>query len=129
MARPLRIQFPGAVYHITCRGNDRRDIFRDDKDRTTFLDILARSLTTYEVKLFSYVLMENHFHLLVETSRGNLAEFMRHFNISYTGYFNRRHRRIGHLYQGRFKSIVVDEDSYLLELSRYVHLNPIRIKA
>ena len=128
MARPLRIQFPGAVYHITCRGNERRDIFRDDKDRTTFLDILARSLKIYEVNLFSYVLMENHFHLLVETSRGNLAEFMRHFNISYTGYFNRRHRRIGHLYQGRFKSILVDKDAYLSVLSRYIHLNPVRTR-
>ena len=129
MARPLRIKYEGAVYHITCRGNERKDIFRDDGDRKTFLDILAKSLHIYNVTLCSYALMRNHFHLLVETPRGNLGEFMRHFNITYTGYFNRSHRRAGHLYQGRYKSIVVDRDEYLSILSRYIHLNPIRTKA
>jgi putative transposase len=128
MARPLRIQYPGAVYHITCRGNERRDIYRDDKDRTTFLGTLGQSIKTYTIKLYSHVLMGNHFHLLVETPLGNLGEFMRHFNISYTSYFNRRHRRVGHLYQGRYKSIVVDRDEYLSVLSRYIHLNPIRTR-
>jgi putative transposase len=126
VARPLRIQYPGAVYHVTCRGNERKAIFRDDKDRTTFLDILAHSLNIYTVKLYSYVLMENHFHLLVETPLGNLGEFMRHFNITYTGYYNRRHKRVGHLYQGRYKSILIDKQEYLSMLSRYIHLNPIR---
>lgn len=126
MARPLRIQYPGAVYHVTCRGNERRDIYRDDTDRKTFLGTLVQSTKTYTIKLYSYVLMGNHFHLLVETPLGNLGEFMRHFNISYTSYFNRRYKRVGHLYQGRYKSIVVDRDEYLSFLSRYIHLNPIR---
>lgn len=128
MARPLRIQYPGAVYHVTCRGNERREIFRDDKDRKTFLEILSQSIEIYNIRLYSYILMSNHFHLLIETPLGNLGEFMRHFNITYTSYFNRRHKRVGHLYQGRYKSIVVDKDEYLSVLSRYIHLNPIRTK-
>ena len=129
MARPLRIQYPGAVYHVSCRGNEKKNIFKDDGDRQRFLKILAQSLHIYTVKLHSYVLMTNHFHLLAETPLGNLAEFMRHFNIVYTGYFNRRHRRTGHLYQGRYKSVLVDKETYLTALSRYIHLNPVRIKA
>jgi REP-associated tyrosine transposase len=129
MARPLRILYPNAFYHVTCRGNDRRVIFGDDHDRTRFLERLRNALEIFSVRVHAYVLMSNHFHLIVETPKGNLSEFMRQFNISYTGYYNRRHRRIGHLYQGRFKAIVVDKDSYLLELSRYVHLNPIRIRS
>ena len=128
MARPLRIQYEGALYHITCRGNEQRDIFRDDDDRREFLSILEKSLAIYSVKLFAYVLMRNHFHLLAETPLGNLAEFMRHFNITYTGYFNRKHRRVGHLYQGRYKGILVDKEEYLSVLSRYVHLNPVRVR-
>lgn len=128
MARPLRIQYEGAVYHITCRGNERREIFRGDIDRKSFIDILKRSIETYSIKLYSYVLMENHFHLLIETPLGNLSEFMRQLNITYTGYYNRRHRRVGHLFQGRYKSILVDKGSYLSILSRYIHLNPIRTK-
>lgn len=128
MARPLRIQYPGAVYHVTCRGNERQNIFRDDEDRAKFVRLLSLSLTIYSVELFAYVLMNNHFHLLVETPLGNLGEFMRHFNITYTGYFNRRRRRAGHLYQGRYKSVLVEKEAYLSILSRYIHLNPIRIK-
>src|SRR5574341_1284233 len=129
MARALRIQLPGSFYHLTCRGNERRAIFRDDTDRLAFLAKLMTSLGIYQVELHAYVLMDNHFHLMVRTLRGNLSEFMRHFNISYTSAFNRRHRRVGHLYQGRYKAIVVDRDSYLLELSRYVHLNPVRLRS
>ena len=129
MARPLRIQYPGAVYHITCRGNDRKNIFRDNLDRKKLLEIFVHSLMVYKVKLFSYVLMDNHFHLLVETPLGNLSEFMRQFNITYTGYYNRRHKRIGHLYQGRYKSILVDKEAYLSVLSRYIHLNPVKVKS
>ena len=117
------------IFHVTCRGNDRRVIFRDDHDRARFLEQLRSASEIFSVRVHAYVLMSNHFHLIVETPKANLSEFMRQFNISYTGYYNRRHRRIGHLSQGRFKAIVVDKDSYLLELSRYVHLNPIRIKS
>ena len=128
MARALRIQIAGGFYHVTCRGNERKAIYRDDTDRQVFLDKLQASLTIYQVEIHAYVLMDNHFHLMVRTLRGNLSEFMRHFNITYTSAFNRRHRRVGHLYQGRYKAIVVDQDSYLVELSRYVHLNPVRIR-
>lgn len=127
MARPLRIQYPGAAYHVTCRGNDRRDIFRDDDDCRTFQHILSQSLNIYSVNLHAYVQMDNHFHLLVETPLGNLSDFMRHFNITYTGYFNRRHSRIGHLYQGRYKSLLVEKEAHRSTLSRYIHLNPIRV--
>ncbi len=129
MARPLRIQYPDAVYHITCRGNEKQNIYRDDADRSRFLQLLNQSVNIYTVKLHSYIMMTNHFHLLVETPLGNLSEFMRHFNIAYIGYFNRRHKRVGHLYQGRYKAILVDKDAYLSVLSRYIHLNPVRIKA
>jgi len=127
MARALRIAYPGALYHVTCRGNEQRAIFRDDHDRETFLSRLQVSLRNYQVHAHVYVLMDNHFHLVVETPQANLSAFMRHFNVSYAGYFNRRHKRVGHLYQGRFTAIVVEEDAYLLEVSRYVHLNPIRV--
>lgn len=128
MARPLRINYPGAIYHVTCRGNEQRAIFRDDTDRLEFLSRLSACITEYQLVLHAYVLMDNHFHLLLEAPLGNLSEAMRQFNVSYTVYFNRKHRRVGHLYQGRFKAIVVEADSYLLELSQYIHLNPIRIK-
>jgi REP element-mobilizing transposase RayT len=129
MARPLRILFPDAFYHVTCRGNERKPIFRDDTDRSVFIDKLRASREIYGVEIHAYVLMPNHFHLIVKTPKANLSAFMRHFNISYTAAFNRRHKRVGHLYQGRYKAIVVDEDSYLLELSRYVHVNPVRIRS
>jgi REP element-mobilizing transposase RayT len=127
MARPLRINYPGAFYHVTCRGNERKIIFANDRDRSLFLDKLRTSIGIYRVQVHAYVLMSNHFHMIVETPKGNLSEFMRHFNISYTAGYNRRHNRVGHLYQGRFKAILIDADNYLLELSRYVHLNPVRL--
>jgi REP element-mobilizing transposase RayT len=128
MARPLRIQYPNAVYHVTCRGNERQDIFQDDEDRKRFLQILIQAINIYSIKLYSYVFMSNHFHLLLETPKANLSEFMRKFNITYTGYYNRRHDRVGHLYQGRYKSVLVDKNEYLSVLSRYIHLNPVKIK-
>jgi len=128
MARSLRVQFPGATYHITCRGNERKPIFIDDDDRRQFLTLLKTSAETYQVVLYAYVLMTNHFHLLVQTRQANLAEFMRHFNICYTGWFNSRHGRCGHLYQGRYKAFLVEADAYLLEVSRYLHLNPVRVE-
>jgi REP element-mobilizing transposase RayT len=129
MARALRIQYPGAFYHVTCRGNERKGIFLDKQDQKIFLEKLALSSDTYNVPILAYVLMTNHFHLLLTTPDGNLSEFMRHFNISYTAFFNKRHKRVGHLYQGRYKAFMVDADNYLLEVSRYIHLNPVRIKA
>jgi putative transposase len=128
MARPLRIQFENAYYHVTCRGNARQNIFSSDADRLAFLNLLERSADIYQAEILAYVLMNNHFHLLVKTPRGNLQEFMRHFNISYTARFNRRHHRSGHLYQGRYHSFLIDADNYLKEVSRYIHLNPVKIK-
>jgi len=127
MARPLRVQFPGALYHITNRGNERKAIFKDDTDRREFLKILSQSIDTYGVVLHAFVLMNNHWHLLAQTPLGNLGEFMRHFNIAYTSYYNRRHNRVGHLYQGRYKSFLVEADSYLSQVSRYIHLNPVQV--
>ena len=128
MARPLRIQFENAYYHVTCRGNSRQEIFSSDADRSIFLDLLERSSDIYQTEILAYVLMSNHFHLFVKTPLGNLQEFMRHFNISYTSYYNWKHHRTGHLYQGRYKSFLVDADAYLQEISRYIHLNPIRMR-
>ena len=128
MARQLRIQYPGAFYHVTCRGNERQVIYRDKADYEIFLETLADSLAVYNVSLLAYVCMTNHFHLFLITPDGNLSEFMRRFNISYTSAFNRRHDRFGHLYQGRYKSFLIDADSYLKEVSRYIHLNPVRIQ-
>ncbi|MFW8602264.1 transposase [Desulfobacterota bacterium M19] len=126
MARALRIQYPGALYHLTNRGNERRSIFADDIDRKQFLLILSRSIEIYNVSLYSFVLMQNHWHMLVETNLGNLGEFMRHFNITYTSYYNRRHNRSGHLYQGRYKSFLIEKELYLSVVSRYIHLNPVK---
>jgi REP element-mobilizing transposase RayT len=129
MARPLRIEFPGALYHVTARGNARQDIFLNDEDRQQFLGMLARVVSRFHLLLHAYCLMDNHFHLVVETLEGNLSKAMRQLNGVYTQAFNRRHGRVGHVLQGRFKAIIVDRDSYLLELCRYVVLNPVRAKA
>ena len=110
MARPLRIQYPGACYHVMNRGNRREDIFVTDTDRSRFVDALVDSCETFSVKLIAYVLMDNHFHLLIQTTRANLSEFMRQFIVTYTVRFNRRHGRSGHVFQGRFKSFFVEED-------------------
>ncbi len=128
MARPLRIEFPGAWYHFTCRGNERNRIFKDDTDRNEFLSILKDSLEKYAIQLHGYILMDNHFHLILHTPTGNLSRFAQRFNTSYTVYYNRKHKRSGHLYQGRYKAILIEKDSYLLVLSRYIHLNPVKIK-
>lgn len=129
MARPLRIQYPGAVYHITCRGNARQIIYKDNKDRKAFLEILNESQKIYGIKIYSYVLMINHYHLLLETPKGNLSDYMRHLNMRYTSHYNRRYKKVGHVFQGRFKGILVDKDTYLTILSRYIHLNPVKIKS
>jgi REP element-mobilizing transposase RayT len=128
MARPLRVEFEGALYHLTGRGNARQRIFADDKDGAKFVELLVQSLQRYEVALHAYVLMGNHYHLIAETRRANLGRWMHWLTTAYTVYFNRRHRRVGHLFQGRYKSIVVEAEGYLLNLSRYVHVNPVRGK-
>ena len=128
MARPLRIEYPGAWYHVTSRGSERGEIFRDDRDRVRFLEALKESIERFKVEVHCYVLMSNHFHFLLRTREANLSRFMQRFNTAYTAYYNLRHRRRGHLYQGRFKAIVVEADEYLKELSRYLHLNPVRLK-
>ncbi len=126
MARPLRIEFPGALYHLTARGNARQDIFHDDEDRDDFLRLLGREIQQQRWRCYAYCLMSNHYHLLIETPEGRLVSGMRRLNGAYTQRFNRRHDRVGHLFQGRYKSIVVDADNYLLELCRYIVLNPVR---
>ena len=126
MARPLRIEFPGAVYHITSRGNDKRPIFLDDKDRESFLNLLEHVNDRYHWICYAYCLMDNHYHLLIETLEGNLSIGMRQLNGVYTQSFNRRYERVGHLFQGRFKAILIEKDNHLLEVCRYVVLNPVR---
>lgn len=126
MARPLRIEFPGALYHVTSRGDRREVIFADDEDRLIFLDTLAEVVQRFHWLCHAYCLMGNHYHLVIETPEGNLSKGMRQLNGVFTQATNRRHQRSGHLFQGRFKAILVDGDSYLLELARYVVLNPVR---
>jgi REP element-mobilizing transposase RayT len=125
MARSQRIEYEGAIYHVAARGNERRDIFREDADRERFLRVLQESVTGFEVRLYLYCLMTNHIHLVLETPRANLSRFMHRLETAYTIYFNRRHRRSGHLMQGRYTARLVERDAYLLRLSRYVHLNPV----
>lgn len=126
MARPLRIEFPGAVYHVTSRGNARADIFTDDSDRQIFLSVLGQTVKRFNWLCHAYCLMGNHYHLLIETPEGNLSAGMRHLNGVYTQTFNRIHHQDGHLFKGRFKSVLVEKESHLLELCRYVVLNPVR---
>ncbi len=126
MARPLRLEFPGAVYHITARGNGRNDIFVDDQDRQQFIAILSETVERYNWLCHAYCLMDNHYHLLIETPDPTLSKGMRQLNGVYTQAFNRSHNRIGHVFQGRFKSIIVEKDDHLLQLCRYIVLNPVR---
>ena len=126
MARPLRLEFAGALYHITSRGNRREDIYLSDDDRTAYLLTLAKVCDRFNWIVHAYCLMGNHYHLLIETPDGNLSKGMRQLNGVYTQYFNRTHRRVGHLYQGRYKAIIVQKETYLLEVARYIVLNPVR---
>lgn len=128
MARPLRIEFTGALYHVMARGNARAEIYKDDTDRTGFLSILGQCCERFDWMVWAYCLMGNHYHLLVETGRPSLSRGMRELNGQYTQAFNRRHRRAGHLLQGRYKAILVEKEAYLLELSRYIVLNPVQAK-
>ena len=127
MARPLRIERAGGWYHITARGNERKAIYRDNKDRWHFCELLAEMVGRYRVALHAYELMDNHYHLIVELREPNLSRMGQWLNLSYTVWFNHRYSRSGHLFQGRFGSVIVDPESWGLELSRYVHLNSVRI--
>ena len=126
MSRPLRIEFPGALYHVTARGNRREAIYEDDGDRRLFLEVLGEVVENFNWLCHAYCLMTDHYHLVVETPDGNLAKGMRQLGGVYTQKLNRRHDRSGHVFQGRYTAILVDADAYLLELARYVVLNPVR---
>ena len=126
MARAWRIEFESALYHVLSRGNGRKDIFYNDQDRHLFLKTLGEMSERFEVDVFAYALMGNHYHLLIKTNRANLSKCMQWLGVTYTRRFNLRHSRSGHLFQGRFKSIIVQNDSYLLGLSCYIHRNPLR---
>jgi putative transposase len=128
MARPLRIEFPGAIYHVTSRGDRREPIFADNDDRQTLLAVVAQAMARFDAQVLAYCLMDNHYHFVLHTRAANLSRLMRHVNGVYTQAFNRRHAKAGHLLQGRFKAILVDRDAYLLEVCRYVELNPVRAK-
>lgn len=126
MARPLRIEYPGAVYHITSRGNRRGGIFMDNEDRKVFLKVLEETIRRFNASCHAYCLMGNHYHLVIETAEPNLSCAMRHLNGVYTQIFNKRHCKCGHLLQGRYSGILIEKASYLLGASRYVVLNPVR---
>jgi REP element-mobilizing transposase RayT len=128
MTRPLRIEYAGAVYHITSRGNEKKVVFKDDQDRINFLNTLQHVNKRYNWLCHAYCLMDNHYHLLIETPDGNLSLGMRQLNGVFTQLFNKRHQRTGHLFQGRYKSILIQKDSHLLEVCRYVVLNPVRAR-
>ncbi|MBU1147498.1 MAG: transposase [Candidatus Omnitrophica bacterium] len=128
MARPYRLQAEHCFYHITSRGNERKRVFRNERDYEKFLEYLVKAKERYRCYVYAYVLMSNHYHLLIETTQANLSRIMHNINSSYTTYHNVKYKRAGHLFQGRYKSIVVEKESYYLELSRYIHLNPVRAK-
>ncbi len=128
MARPLRICYEGAVYHVTIRGIERRDIFLSNDDHERFRQTLAESVRMYDVRLYLFCQMTNHVHLVLETPQANLSRFMQRLKTAYAVYFNQKHNRHGHLFEGRFRATLVEEDEYILKLTRYVHLNPVFIK-
>ena len=126
MGRPLRIEYPGAYYHVTTRGNERKDVFKSQRDREKFLSYLESAATRYGAVIHAYCLLSNHYHLLLETPSGNLSQIIQHINGAYTNYFNTKRKRSGHLFQGRFKAILIEANEYATELTRYIHLNPVR---
>ena len=128
MSRPIRLEFAGALYHITSRGDRKEDIYESDADRQLFLDTLGDVCERYNWECHAYCLMSNHYHLLIETPDANLSQGMRQLNGVYTQSFNRSNDRVGHVFQGRFKAILVEKQSYLLELARYIVLNPVRVE-
>ncbi|MBI5891514.1 MAG: transposase [Nitrosomonadales bacterium] len=128
MSRPLRIEFAGALYHVTSRGDGKEDIYLNDADRELFLEVLEEVCERFNWTPHAYCLMGNHYHLLLETPDGNLSKGMRQLNGVYTQRFNRTHKRVGHVFQGRYKAVIVQKQTYLLELARYIVLNPVRAR-
>jgi putative transposase len=128
MSRPYRLQSENCFYHITSRGDDRKKIFVNERDHEKFLEYILLAKAKYKFRVYAYCLMSNHYHLLLETPHPNISKIMHYINGSYTTYYNIKRGRSGHVFQGRFKSLVVDKDSYFLELSRYIHLNPVKAK-
>lgn len=126
MGRPNRIQYAGACYHVMLQGNNRQDIFLGNQDRRYFLSLLKGYKDRYDLKVYAYALMSSYVHLLIETGRPNLSRVMQGFNTAYTKYFNQKHNTVGHVFQGRYKALLVDKENYLLELTRYIHLAPVR---
>jgi len=129
MARPLRVQFKNGWYHVTSRGNQRQRIYLDDGDRRHFLELLAEMSERHAVEVHAYVLMDNHYHLLVRTPQANLSAAIQWLNVAYSIWWNRRHDRAGHLFQGRFKAVVIESGQWVLECSLYLHLNPVAVAA
>jgi REP element-mobilizing transposase RayT len=129
MARKPRVEYPGAFYHVICRGNQRQVIFRSDADRKYYLERLEKYRQRYGFSVYAYVLMSNHVHLLIETGRVPLSKIMHGLQFTYTGYYNKKYRKVGHLFQGRYKAILCDRQAYLLALVRYLHLNPGRLRS
>ena len=128
MARPLRVEYPGAYYHVINRGNGGERIFKSDRDKEKFLEYLAKDNERFAINIHSYCIMTDHYHLIVETPQPNLSLAVQWLNVSYATYYNKKHRRNGHLFQGRFKAILINADEYIIQLSRYIHLNPVRAK-
>jgi putative transposase len=126
MSRSLRIEFPGAIHHVTSRGDRREAIFVDDEDRRALLAVVEQAIDRFDADILAYCLMGNHYHFVLHTRQANLSRLMRHLNGAYTQDFNRRHGKVGHLFQGRFKAMLVDRDAYLLAVCRYVELDPVR---
>ena len=129
MARPLRIEQEGCWYHITARGNERRNIFRDERDRQHWCDLVGECVARFGIAVYVYAQMDNHYHLLLVTPHANLSRTLQWLNLSYAVWFNRRHGRVGHLFQGRYDAKAVEPQTWALELSRYMHLNPVRVSA
>ncbi len=128
MARPMRIEYPDAYYHVISRGDGRKAIYRDKDDYKLFYEILSSSVNKYQIFIYAFVLMTNHYHLILRTPLGNLASCMRYINGLYTQKYNWRHKRAGYVLQGRYKAVLIEDESYLSELIRYIHLNPYRAK-
>jgi putative transposase len=126
MSRAWRIEFDGAIYHVLSRGNEQRDIFTDDEDRLLFLKLMGEMADRFNIKIYAYVLMSNHYHMLLKTEKSNLSKSMQWLGLTYSRRYNNRHSRSGHLFQGRFKSFLIENDSYLMRLSCYIHRNPLR---